>query len=83
MCQELTNLLIESQEGNPESTIEIISKFEPLIKKFRWKLGYDDAENDLIECLLITLKKMPPLTNNWQIVKYISNLCIPRIFNCQ
>lgn len=56
---DLAQKIQDSKDGNKESIMEIITKFKPLINKYRWKLGYEDAENELIEHLIITLKKMP------------------------
>ncbi len=56
---KLAQKINASKEGNQESMMEIITQFKPLINKYKWKLGYEDAEQDLIEHLIITLYKMP------------------------
>lgn len=42
------DLIIKSQAGDQESTLALIEKFNPLIKKYAYKLYYEDAYNDLL-----------------------------------
>lgn len=77
---EIYNLIVDSKNGNKESTLNFIKKFNPLVIKYSRKLGYDGAETDLIICLLevlkhITLCNNPDLQNDGRIVGYI-NICI-------
>ncbi len=41
-------LIFRSQGGNSDSTIALINKFNPLLKKYSYQLHYDDAYNDLL-----------------------------------
>lgn len=47
MCV-ICNLISEAKAGNQNSMLEILNKFKPLIRKYSYKLNYEDAENDLI-----------------------------------
>lgn len=42
------DLIFQSQTGNRDSTLELIKKFNPLLKKYSYKLRYDDAYDDLL-----------------------------------
>lgn len=42
------NEIVKSQKGDKDSTLKLIEKFTPLIKKYEYKLNYEDAYNDLI-----------------------------------
>lgn len=42
------NMIIQSQSGNKEATLDLIKKFEPLLKKNARLLNYEDAYNDLV-----------------------------------
>lgn len=43
-----SDLIIQFKEGDNKSLLSLISKFNPLLKKYSYKLYYDDAYNDLI-----------------------------------
>ncbi|PXV86254.1 RNA polymerase sigma factor (sigma-70 family) [Lachnotalea glycerini] len=49
------NDIVKSQKGDRDSTLKLINKFTPLLKKYAFKLNYEDAYNDLIlnfiECI--------------------------------
>lgn len=38
----------KSQEGDRDSTLLLIEKFNPLLRKYAYKLSYEDAYNDLL-----------------------------------
>jgi RNA polymerase sigma factor (sigma-70 family) len=40
--------IIKSQNGEEDSTLLLIEKFNPLLKKYAYKLKYEDAYNDLL-----------------------------------
>lgn len=42
------NLIVQSQKGDSGATLTLIKKFDPLLKKYAFKLYYDDAYNDLL-----------------------------------
>lgn len=42
------NDIIKSQKGDRDATLKLINKFMPLLKKYAFKLNYEDAYNDLI-----------------------------------
>lgn len=44
----LKELLKRAQFGDGKSTIELVEKFNPLIKSLAYKLNYDDAYSDLL-----------------------------------
>jgi len=46
------------KEKEQEKLLGIIDKFKPLINKYKKKLGYDDAEEDLLLWLLKTITKL-------------------------
>jgi RNA polymerase sigma factor (sigma-70 family) len=41
-------LIVQSQEGDEDSFLTLIEKFNPLLKKYAYKLHYEDAYNDLL-----------------------------------
>lgn len=42
------DLITQSQTGDKTATLALIEKFNPLLKKYAYKLFYDDAYNDLL-----------------------------------
>ncbi|WP_235603431.1 hypothetical protein [Thermoanaerobacter sp. YS13] len=48
---------IKSKEKEQEKLLEVIDKFKPLLNKYKKKLEYDGAEEDLILWLLKTITK--------------------------
>jgi len=58
MENALELLVLSVQSGNQESCIIAINKFNPIIKKYSRKLNYDEADTDLVICLLKTLSKL-------------------------
>jgi RNA polymerase sigma factor (sigma-70 family) len=51
--------IVEYQNGNNEHVEELIEKFSPLLKKYAYKLKYEDALSDLILIFIETLNKIP------------------------
>lgn len=43
-----SDLIAQSQAGNDNATLELIKKFDPLLKKYAFRLLYDDAYDDLL-----------------------------------
>lgn len=64
IANQLYNLVQMSQNGDTEACLEIIRRFKPLIKKYGYKLGYDDAYSDLILELIEVVYKLPIKRNN-------------------
>lgn len=60
----LYDLVQNSQQGDEESTLEIIKRFYPLIKKYSRKLDYDGADTDLVISLIETIYRMPVSGNS-------------------
>ena len=60
---ELSYLVKEAQTGNKKYMLEIIEKFDPLLKKYGRKLTYDDAYADIMLCLIETIKNIPIFNN--------------------
>jgi RNA polymerase sigma factor (sigma-70 family) len=42
------DIIVKSQGGDGDATLMLIEKFNPLLKKYAYKLSYDDAYNDLL-----------------------------------
>lgn len=52
------DMIRSSQQGNPDATLQLLQKFNPLLKKYARKLGYEDAFSDLQADFLELLTKM-------------------------
>lgn len=71
----ICRLLARAQQGDEEAMLELIKRFQPLLKKYAKKMRYDDAYED---CLLffielvktMDLKKLN-ITKDQAIVSYI------------
>ncbi len=65
-----------SQNGDESSTLEIIKRFKPLIRKYSNKIYYDDTESLFIISILNAIKKINIATNNseGEIVKYFEKV---------
>ncbi len=44
----ISALIEESQNGNSNATLQMVEKFNPLLKKYAYRLYYEDAYNDLL-----------------------------------
>ncbi|GMQ59480.1 glycosylating toxin sigma factor TcdR [Vallitalea sediminicola] len=66
------HLLIKNykNDGDEIYLVQIIERFKPLIQKYSRLLKYEDAENELIEHLIICIKNIP-LTTEGKQVNYI------------
>lgn len=53
------DLIIQSHAGDGSSTLKLIDKFNPLLKKYTYKLNYEDAYNDLLFDFLKFLNTIP------------------------
>ena len=42
------DLIVQSQTSDSSATLTLIRKFDPLLRKYAYKLYYDDAYNDLL-----------------------------------
>lgn len=42
------DLIVQSQTGDSSATFSLVKKFEPILKKYAYKLYYEDAYNDLL-----------------------------------
>ena len=42
------DMIVQSQSGRKISTLTLVTKFEPLLRKYAYLLNYDDAYNDLL-----------------------------------
>lgn len=70
-------IVYKCQKGDKNSLMEIIHKFEPLLKKYSRKLNYEDAKDDLILTLIEAVIFLPINTKEYLkkdecIVGYIS-----------
>lgn len=43
----LSEAITSAQHNNPDSLLALIEKFKPLLKKYAYKLRYEDAYYDL------------------------------------
>jgi RNA polymerase sigma factor (sigma-70 family) len=50
------DLITLSQSGDVDATLELVNKFKPLLKKYAFKLNFDDAYDDLLLDFLILIK---------------------------
>ncbi|MBD8045814.1 RNA polymerase sigma factor [Clostridium faecium] len=76
MNDSLYELLRKCKTRDSKYILEIINKFNPLIKKYSYLLNYDDAEQDLIVALIeitykLPLNKIPTKCPDKYIVSYI------------
>lgn len=55
---ELLNLIQLSKGGDNSATLQLVEKFNPLLKKYAFKLSYEDAYNDLLLDFLILLNEI-------------------------
>lgn len=79
MAKGVLELIVEIKKNNKNSLEELILKFSPLIKKYKRKLNYEDAENDLIEHFIIIIRGMPTMNTEAKAIKYI-NFCMKNKF---
>lgn len=75
MGNGILELIGRRKDNNEEVTAEIIDRFRLTIKKFSRELNYEEAETDLIICLieLIQGSKLDTIENEGMIVNYIYN----------
>lgn len=72
MEESLYYLINNSKRGDKDSMMEIIIKFNPLIKKYKYLLQYDGAESDLIIELIKIIRKIPIDKDlNFRLDKYL------------
>ena len=69
-------LVSTAKSGNKDAMAEIIDKFNPILKKYSRKLGYEDAYNELVLFFIELIYKIPEKLiasqNDGKLVKYIS-----------
>lgn len=53
---ELAKLLFSSSQGDSHATIQLITQFQPLLRKYTKMLDYEDAYEDLLLKFLELLK---------------------------
>lgn len=73
MKRKLSSVLREAKQGDAEALMEILLMFDPVLRKYSYKLGYEDAKQDLILELLGMINKMPLLELEGKIVSYIAS----------
>ncbi|AGC67701.1 RNA polymerase sigma factor, sigma-70 family [Thermoclostridium stercorarium subsp. stercorarium DSM 8532] len=52
------DIIAKLQNGNGNAAIVLINKFNPLLKKYAYKLNYEDAYNDLLADLISLLNNL-------------------------
>lgn len=72
----LVDIILQAKAGNEEANLLLIEQFNPLLKKYTYKLRYDDAYNDLLIYFLELIQSMNihslHNTCDGSIVSYIS-----------
>lgn len=70
---ELYGIIQAAKNGSEQDKLAVIEQFMPLIKKYAYKLEYEDAKEDLILFFLELIPKIPNnLMNDGQITAYIA-----------
>ena len=70
---ELHDLILKAKNNSDDAKIAIIEKFSPIISKYSYKLGYEDAKQDLILFVLTLIPKIPDnFKEDAQLVSYIA-----------
>lgn len=76
----LCDLVVMAQKGDKDAMLELINKFTPLLKKYAVKLGYEDADADIVLYYIELIKaiNLSRLTcqNDEVIVSYINRSII-------
>ena len=73
MNTELYSIIQAAKNGSDQDKLAVIEQFMPLIKKYAYKLAYEDAKEDLILFFLELIPKIPnSLENDRQITAYIA-----------
>ena len=73
----ISELILRSQAGDKAATLELIDKFNPLLKKCAFKLSYDEAYNDLLADFIalihnIRLKRICSKSEGHVIDRYVT-----------
>ncbi len=53
------DLIVQSQTGDSGATLTLIMKFDPLLRKYAYKLYYDDAYNELLHNIRLDRMRDP------------------------
>ena len=59
MKKEVYTKILFAKQGNNEVLMELIKQFKPLLKKYAWKLTYEDAYEDLQLEFIKLVKEFP------------------------
>lgn len=78
----ICKLIVAAKSGEENSMLEIINMFKPLIKKYAYKMNYEDAENDLILSMIQLIHNMPHIINDGQAVNYINQSIYTSYVKC-
>ena len=70
MCT-ICDRISKAKNRDHDSMMELFSIFKPLLKKYAYKLGYEDAEADLNLNMIQLIYDMPTFRNDGQAVSYI------------
>ena len=55
---EILKHIISSQSGDEHATLKLVDTFKPLLKKYAYKLDYEDAYNDLLVDFISILRRL-------------------------
>ena len=64
MSALLFELIKDYDKGDQKATMEIIEKFNPILRKYSKKLNYDGSDTDLIISLIETVAYLSRVSNN-------------------
>ena len=52
----IADLIDLSQSGNVDATLELVNRFNPLLRKYTYRLNFDDAYDELLVDFLVLIK---------------------------
>ena len=70
----MLELIKKASNGDEESLVRLLDKFDPLISKYSYQLPYEEAKTDLIIFFIEMIRnfKVKNIDHNGQAVNYIS-----------
>jgi len=60
---KLSELIARVKSGDQEAIAQIVERFQPLLKKYGYRFGSDDAYSDLVIWMINAIKCYQPGTN--------------------
>ncbi|HBT48191.1 helix-turn-helix domain-containing protein [Moorellaceae bacterium AZ2] len=71
---KLQELIVKAQAGDQEALAELVQRFNPVIKKYSRRLGYEEAGSDLVAWIVDAVHRYKPNTT-WgrdELERYLS-----------